>query len=174
MKNEINVILSYGYGGKKWSGGMDLLRHKLAKLDGVDYTSVMEYGAWKALVEQLRSFRDPTVLIGHSYGATAMLGAARHSGVQIPLLVTVDPSQWIGFLIPASWSLLSAGGNVLPGNVFRGHNFYTQGGIIGNQKVPGSTNEYVPNVSHTEIDDYWEVHDKIIALVGQVIREQNV
>lgn len=166
---EANVLFSYGYGGARWSGGLDLLRHRVAKLNNVDFTKVVEYTSMSSVERLLKVFRDPTILVGHSYGVAAMIGAARKSGVKVPLIISIDPSPWISLFIPASWSIRSFGGYSKPSNVKRIHNFHTND-FPGGVQIDGAENELVL-VDHLLVDDADEVHDKSVALIEQAIRE---
>ena len=160
----INIVILRGLGG---IGYMDNLaaRCRALKKQGVDYVQIGGYDTWKTLAGQLRRFSDKSVLIGHSFGVTGVLGAARRAGLDIPLVVTFDPSQYAG----ASWPLIGSGGNVVPMNVRKVINFYQVPWMplaIGGQKLyrddgslTGVTNTRVSNTSHVGISGREDLYD---------------
>lgn len=162
-----NVCLFYGYGGATWSGPLANLGVILSALPNVDWTFIAEYPTWQEVAGRINRFRDPTVIIGHSYGASAALGAAKDSGREVPLVVTIDPSQWVGFFIPASWSIRSIPLSK-PRNVKRAMNFYQASGIIGRQTVSGAENTLIENSSHTGIVKDSRVWNPIIKAIREL------
>lgn len=171
MPKQVNVVLMRGLAGNVYSRGMDALGAKLAKLPGVDYVSVEDYGSFASIEKRIMRYRDPTILIGHSFGANAatIIGEELQYVVNIPLIITFDPSQhW-------SWRLFQSGPSYLFSNTARAVNFYQPGGLIGDQKLfraQGSTTDIVNKLiatSHTEIDDLPTLHEEAIEEVKKVI-----
>lgn len=172
---QINVVLFRGLVGNVYSRGMDTLGAKLAKLPGVDYVTVEDYGSWRSARDRVARWRDPTVLVGHSYGVTAALGVARALGARIPLVIAFDPSQWAWMSI----ALWGTGGNAVAGNVSECVNFYQLSGAIGRQRLArddgglrGIENRPVTNAGHKEIDDLPELHAASIAKVRGLLSPQ--
>lgn len=167
MATRVNVILMRGLAGNIYSRGMDALGSKLAKLKNVDYITVEDYKSWRSIRDRISKFKDPTVIGGHSFGANAAVRIGREldGRVNIPLLVSVDPSPYW------SWSLLSSGSGAVSMNVQQVLNQYQTSGLIGRQKLwrESGSNDRIKNIavesSHTEIDDLPLVHDAIIAAV---------
>lgn len=162
----INVVLLRGLLGNVYSRGMDSLGAKLAKLSGVDYVTVEDYTSWRSVRDRIAKWKDPTVLIGHSYGSNAVtkIAAALSPKVKIPLIVSVDPSQWFSV-----W-LMQFGPSRIGENVALAINYYQQGFPIGNVKLSGSNVRNIPvNTTHIQIDDLPLVHDAAIAEVKKVI-----
>lgn len=169
----VNAILLGGLGGEYYSAGLNPLARDLGKVPGVDYVVVGSYRDWRQQVQMIGRFRDPNVLIGHSYGATAVLGIARAlSGKKrFPLIVTLDPSQWWRW----AWTLWGSGGNNVVGSVEQVLNFYQTGGVIGRQLLyrdDGGANgihNILVESSHTEIDDDPAIHRQIIGAIRNVV-----
>jgi hypothetical protein len=167
MATRVNVILMRGLAGAIYSRGMDALGAKLAKLPNVDYITVEEYGSWRTIRDRIPKFKDPTVIGGHSFGANAAVRVGREldGKVNIPLLVSVDPSQYW------SWKLLSSGPGAVSMNVKHVLNQYQTGGFIGRQTLwrESGSNYQIKNLavedSHTGIDDNEMVHKTIIEAV---------
>lgn len=168
MATKVNVILMRGLMGDIYSRGMDVLGSKLAKLPNVDYVTVEGYTSWRDILARIPKFKDRTVIGGHSFGANAatIIGSKLDGKVNIPLLVSVDPSPYW------SWGLLQSGPSAVTMNVKKVINQYQTSGLIGRQKLwrPLGTQTDIENIavssSHTEIDDLKLVHDKIIAAVS--------
>lgn len=164
----LNVILLRGLAGNIYSTGLDDLARELNKLNNVDYVVVSPYTDWRQWAQRIAKWKDPTVLVGHSYGVAGICGIARTSGVQVPLLVSFDPSQY-------SWMALSlwgSGGNTVPNNVGLAYNFYQDSGLIGRQvllrddmDVSKVHNTLIENTSHGNIEDIDELQVKVIKLI---------
>src|SRR3990167_11281900 len=163
---KFNVILARGLAGAVYSTGLDILALELRKLPQVDYVIVVQYTDWRRVGDRIKNFRDDTVLVGHSFGVTAMLGAARRASSKFfPLAIMFDPSQWWR----QSFSLWGSGGKTVPINVKRVVNFYQGGGMIGRQELARDDgteheilNQLVPDTSHADIDDRRDLHEKAI------------
>ena len=95
-------------------------------------------------------WKDQTILIGHSYGVTAALGAARRSGVFVPVMYSFDPSQWWWM----SWRLQGSGGNAVPSNIKRVVNFYQPHGAIGRQRLYRDDGHMVREVSQESVFNF--------------------
>lgn len=167
MATQVNVVLMRGLAGNIYSRGVDALGSKLAKLKNVDYITVEDYGSWRSIRDRITKFKDPTVIGGHSFGANAatIIGTELDGRVNIPLLVSIDPSPFW------SWSLRQSGPDAVSMNVKSVLNQYQNNGLIGRQKLwrPLGTATGIKNLAvestHTEIDDLPLVHDAIIAAV---------
>lgn len=165
---QVNVVLMRGLAGNVYSRGMDAVGAKLAKLPGVDYVTVEDYGSWRSIRDRLLRWRDPTIIGGHSFGANAatIIATQLRGKRNIPLLIGVDPSPYW------SWSLWQSGPDAIGDNVARTVNFYQLSGLIGRQELRGRGVVNIPlsASSHTTIDDDVErVHNPIIAEVMKVI-----
>lgn len=165
----INVILFRGLAGNVYSTGLDVLAMDLKKIEGVDYVMVVPYTDYKMMAERLAGFKDPTVLIGHSYGVTSAIRMARMlPTTKFPALISFDPSQYV------------FDSNEVPGNITKVLNFYQKGRWpfgIGNQRlyrnnasqqITGITNEYVSGVTHASIEDHKPLHQKSIDKISKI------
>jgi hypothetical protein len=152
-----NVILFRGLWGTIWSAGLDILGESLRKLPNVDYVVVLPYTAQSSAASMLARFKDPTILIGHSFGVGALLNVAKESKVQIPLAVSFDPSQY--------WR----GGHTLPKNIKRCINFWQDAPwwFIGNQKITGAENIHV-DTTHANIEDRRDLHLKVLDEINKL------
>lgn len=156
----INVVLLRGLLGHRYSRGMDSLGAKLAKLPNVDYVTVEDYTQWRRIAQMVSLWADPTVLIGHSFGANAATLIARRIK-SVPLLVAVDPSQHF------SLNLMRFGPAPLSKSVQQCLNFYQASGLIGRVQIGGADNIRIA-ASHVSIDDRTEVHDAVIEAVKEL------
>jgi hypothetical protein len=178
---QINIVAFGGLGGSWFSTGLKTLMMKLKSLGlqgagkPIDYMTFEDYTSWKNWGGTLKNWSDPTVLIGHSFGVAAMMGAARVKGdigSKIPLVLSYDPSQWWGWQ-PSLWG---SGGNGVPMNVGKCVNFYQNGIPIGFQRVANDDgtvkdveNIQVTGVVHGAMDDYPPLHDRSIEEIKKVI-----
>lgn len=168
---EVNVLLLRGLAGNYYSTGLDGLALKLKHVPGVDYVATSGYGSWKVWAAQLSHWRDPTILVGHSFGANAMLRIARdYPNIKFPLLISFDTSGHCSFIVG------QCGPGYVPANVSRVQNFYqTNGWLIRGQplyrKDNTSTNIINTRVeaSHTDIEDNAALHDLAINEVKRII-----
>lgn len=176
---KINVIAFGGLGGSLFSAGLKTILMRLNGVPGIDFKTFEDYKSWQKWGDTLASWKDPTVLLGHSFGVPAMFGAVRRMGKRgpvIPLAIALDPSQYV-FFQPALWS---SGGNAAPGRVDRVINYWQRAPfpMIGNQKVYredgsqwGVTNFEVPGVIHGAIDDVTAVQANVVdAIKGVILR----
>lgn len=162
---KVNVILGRGLLGKVYSQGMDVLGAKVAKIPGVDFVSVEDYTSWRSIRDRIPKYRDPTILVGHSFFANAItIIASQLSHIQFPLLLTVDPSPYW------SWSLFQSGPDIIGQNVARTVNQYQTSGLIGRVTLQGRGVVNVPiSSTHTQIDDSELVHQRAIDEIKKVI-----
>lgn len=163
----VNVVLFRGLIGNVYSRGIDVVGAKIAKLPGVDYVTVEDYTNWRSVRDRILKWKDPTILgPSHSYGANAatIVAEALRGKVKIPLVLSVDPSQWFSV-----W-LMQFGPSRIGENVALAINYYQHGFPIGNVKLSGSNVRNIPvNTTHIQIDDLPLVHDAAIAEVKKVI-----
>lgn len=171
----INVIAFGGLGGNAFSAGLKTILMRL-NMPGVDFRTFEQYTSWPRWGATLKSWRDDTVELGHSYGVAAMFGAARRSGKKIPLAISFDPSQWWW----SSWWLMGSGGNRAPDNITHVINFYQEGLPIGFQRVyrddgseRGIQNILIKNVSHAVIEDLPQLQQQAVDAVKLVIEKLN-
>jgi len=153
---------------------MDRLGARLAKIPGIDFVSVEDYTAWRAIRNRIAEWRDPTIIGGHSFGANACTVIAKQlAGIkEIPLIISVDPSPYWSFF------LMRFGPSRVAYNVGRAVNFYQPHGIIGRQRLergPASMalidNIIVEDTDHLSIDDQVElVHEPAIDAVAKAIK----
>lgn len=170
----VNVVLLRGLLGRRYSRGMDRLSARIARMPGIDYTTVEDYTSWRAVRDRISVWRDPTVIGGHSFGANAstIIAKALKDRVEIPLLLSVDPSPYWSFWL---WQF---GPSRVAANVRRAVNFYQPHGVIGRQQLaaaPGTStvveNTLVEDASHVSIDDNVAlVHDPIVDAIAKVIQ----
>lgn len=163
---KINVVLLRGLIGNVYSRGMDTLGAKLAKLPGVDYVTVEDYTSWRSVRDRIAKWKDPTVIGGHSFGSNAATVIANAlPNVKIPLILSVDPSQYWSF-----W-LFRFGPMAVPPNVAATLNQYqSRDAVIGNVRLSGrNVQNVLVNSSHIDIDDLPLVHDAAIAEVKKII-----
>ena len=173
MATTINVILMRGLLGRHYSRGIDRLGARIAKLPGVDFVSVEDYSAWRSVRDRVAAWRDPTIIGGHSFGANAStkIAKALKGRVEIPLILSVDPSPYWSFFL---WQF---GPSRVSGNVARALNFYQPHGWIGRQQLDlarGSSaaieNIEITSASHASIDDHVTlVHDPTVVAIARVI-----
>lgn len=167
---QVNVVLQRGLLGNAYSKGMDALGAKLAKVPGVDYVSVEDYSNWRSVRDRVARWNDPTILIGHSFGANAATKIATQVSKEIPLIVSFDASPYW------SWWLLQRGWSYIAPNVKHVVNFFQYGLPIGNQQltrnrsgdVTGIEN-IVVDTTHTDIDDMEILHQRAINEVKAII-----
>jgi hypothetical protein len=174
---KINVIAFGGLGGAVFSAGLKTILMRLQRIDGVDYCTYEDYASWRRWAQTLRGWRDPTVLIGHSFGVTAALAVTRSlrdagRGPRLPLMVAFDPSQWW-------WSnpaLIASGGNGVPATLECVINFYQASGPIGRQKLyresgsqAGIDNRLITGAMHGAIEDRRDLQDATVNAVRLVI-----
>lgn len=176
---QINVIAFGGLGGSVFSAGLKTILMRLNGIKEIDFKTYEDYGSWRRWGQTLQSWRDPTVLMGHSFGVAAMFGAARAMGTKgpdIPLAISFDPSQWWGWQM----GLWGSGGNVAPDRVKEVINFYQHGLPIGYQKVfrpngtvRGISNKLIENVAHANIEDLPSTQAETLAAIKRVIATLN-
>lgn len=176
---KINAVLFTGLGHDTWSDGLLDLEEKLLRMrgEGVDYVMLRHYSQYQDIAKRLQRWRDPTVLIGHSFGVRAAMRAAREAGVSIPLVISCDPSQY-------SSSIGSAWYNNAPENVVRVTNYYQPrewylffssiGGV--RVKRDDGTERNIKNYlmereSHTSIDNSELFHEFAIEDVRSVLKQ---
>ena len=162
---QVNVILGRGLLGNVYSRGMDVLGAKVAKIPGVDFVSVEDYTSWRSIRDRIPRYRDPTILVGHSFFANAITIIAKQlAHIKFPLLLPVDPSPYW------SWSLWQAGPSVIGTNVARTVNQYQSSGLIGRVRLSGHNviNEPISS-THTQIGDSELVHKVAIDEIKKVI-----
>lgn len=176
---KINVIAFGGLGGNLFSAGLKTILMRLTGEPGIDFKTFEQYTSWKQWGATLQSWRDPTIVMGHSFGVTAMFGAVRtmgSEGPQIPLAISFDPSQWWGWQA----SLWGSGGNVAPDRIAKVINFYQDSGLIGRQRIArangsvfGIQNRQVIGVIHGTIEDHRLSQDYAIDAIKSVIASLN-
>lgn len=174
---KINVLAFGGLGGAVFSAGLKTILMRLQRIEGIDYCSYEDYASWRRWAQTLRGWRDPTVLIGHSFGVTAALALARSlrdagRGPRLPLLISFDPSQWW-------WSnpaLMTSGGNGVPDSIEGVVNFYQAARPIGRQKLyrengsqAGIDNRLIAGTMHSRIEDRRDLQDATVNAVRLVI-----
>lgn len=174
--NKINVIAFGGLGGNLFSAGLKTILMRLDGVPGIDFKTYEDYTSWRKWSATLRSWRDPTVLIGHSFGVTAFLAAARGSGKAFPLAISFDPSQWWW----SNLSLMGSGGNSVPANIAKVINFYQGNGLIGRQsleRVSGLTtgieNKLITGTMHEAIEDIPDLQQRAVAEIKSLIARLN-
>ena len=175
--SKINVLAFGGLGGAVFSAGLKTILMRLQRIEGVDYCTYEDYASWRRWAQTLRGWRDPTVLIGHSFGVTSALAVARSlrdagRGPHLPLLVSFDPSQW-WWCNPA---LMASGGNGVPDTIKGVVNFYQASGPIGRQKLyresgsqAGIDNRLIAGTMHGTIEDRRDLQDATVIAVRLVI-----
>jgi hypothetical protein len=171
----INVIAFGGLGGSVFSAGLQTLLMRLNAVEGIDFKTFQDYTSWRRWGDTLKTWKDPTVFIGHSFGVAAMFGCIRalgSKGPSVPLCISFDPSQWTGFSIP----LWGSGGNVVPDRPQRVINFYQSSGLIGRQKLyradgslRGIENFNIQGTMHSAIEDNPELHRVSVEEIKKVI-----
>lgn len=163
MTKRLNVLAFGGLGGRTYSAGLKTILMRLEEFRGkgkpIDYMTFEDYASWGNWAEAIASWKDDTVLIGHSYGVAGMFGVARKLGVygpRIPLAIALDASQYAW----ASVALWGSGGNVAPTRCERVTNYYQTSGWIGRQLLyrddggqAGIVNLKQAHTTHTSIDD---------------------
>lgn len=172
----INVIAFGGLGGSLFSAGLQTLLMRLNGIKEIDFKTFQDYKTWRKWGQTIKTWKDPTVFIGHSYGVAAMFGCIRSfpsGGPDIPLCISFDPSQWTAFSIP----LWGSGGNEVPYRPLKVINFYQSSGLIGRQTLTrsdgsqrGITNFHVQGTSHGSIEDNQNLHTLVVDDIMKVIR----
>jgi hypothetical protein len=174
---KINVIAFGGLGGAVFSAGLKTILMRLQRIEGIDYCTYQDYASWRRWAQTLRGWRDPTVMIGHSFGVTAALAVARSlrdagGGPRLPLLVAFDPSQW-WWCNPV---LMASGGNGVPDTIESVVNFYQASGPIGRQKLyrqsgsqAGIDNRPIAGTMHGRIEDRRDLQDATVNAVRLVV-----
>ena len=174
----INVIAFGGLGGKLFSAGLKTILMRLNGIPGIDFKTFEDYKSWARWGNTLASWKDDTVLLGHSFGVPAMFGAVRRLGTRgpnIPLAISLDPSQYV-WMTPALWG---TGGNSAPARVGKVLNFWQQAPLfaIGNQRVfredggqSGVTNFEIKNIIHGAVDDSPEVQALSVDAIKGVLK----
>lgn len=173
--NKVNVILFRGYMGEIYSRGMDTLGDRLKKVEGVDYVHVGPYTAVDITTNYIKAYKDPTILVGHSFGASAAVKVAWELDKDIPAMFLFDPSQY-DWMRPEFYGVQT---RTIPMNVKSCTNFYQTSWLpfaIGDQRVQresGSTykikNLKVEPNMHISIDDDQSLHDEVIRQVEAII-----
>ncbi len=178
---KINVIAFGGLGGNLFSAGLKTILMRLQGVPGIDFRTYAPWGTWKRWGATLQSWRDPTVMLAHSFGVSAAFGAIRATGGRgpnIPLVISFDPSQYWG-LQPGLWG---SGGNSAPERAARVVNFWQQAPLfaIGNQRVvrdDGShrniENVLIGNVIHGAIEDQPLLQQRAVNAIKDVITTLN-
>lgn len=178
MAKQINVLAFGGLGGSVYSAGLRVCLMKLQDYRGkdkpIDYMTFEDYKTWRSWADNIKSWRDDTAAVVHSYGAAAVFGMVRAlgaTGPKIPLVIVLDASQYTWM----SFALWGSGGNVVPERVERVINFYTTSGLIGGQKLyradgsmRGITNLAKPGISHAAIDDDPKVQFEVVEAIKQL------
>lgn len=165
----LNVVMLRGVAGNVFSTGLDALSLKLQSLPNVDYVVVSPYTDWAGWLKHSESWKDPTVWIGHSFGANAITKIANKTSKKIPLLVTVDTSPWFSF------QLLQAGPYAIPDNVAKVVNFKQNKSLFirgQDLKRTDGSSRNIENILvdsiHANVDDEVSVHDKIIKEINKL------
>lgn len=175
---QINVIAFGGLGGNLFSAGLKTILMRLNGIKEIDFKTYDNFGSWKPWGSTLKTWRDPTVMIGHSFGVTAAFGAIRlmgDAGPKVPLVIALDASQW-WWMQP---SLIGSGGNVVPPRVERCIHLYTRGGIIGNQRLvrPDGTDTRIENTlepgAHSALEDREAVQKRCVDQIKSVASNLN-
>lgn len=169
---QINVVFYRGLAGEKYSTGLDVLALKAKKIPGVDYVAVTGYASRHVWARAIGSFKDPTAIVAHSFGANAAFEMAReYPNLKLPLIISFDPSRY--------WSMgtFFGGREIVPNNVKSVRNYYqrqdwpikgvpcyrTDGGMTGIINL-------LTYDEHVDIEDHPEYHgavlDDLRALVG--------
>lgn len=169
----INVIAFGGLGGSFYSTGLKTVLMRLEGIDRVDFKAFESYTSWRQWAKTLSSWRDPSVLIGHSFGVTAALAVARSlPETKFPLLLSFDPSQWWW----TNSSLMTSGGNGVPANVLKTINFYQRSGFIGRQTLSrtdgsqtGIENVYVEGPHH-RVEDLPAAQARAVTEIKALLR----
>jgi hypothetical protein len=166
--NRINVLAFGGLGGNAFSAGLKTIILRLKGVPGVDFASYEDYTSWRRWGSTLISWRDPTVLIGHSFGVTAAFAAVRtlgDRGPQFPLMIAFDPSQWWW----SNLSLMFSGGNTVPDRIASAVNNYQSSGLIGRQTLSrtdgsarGISNRLITGTIHSSIEDRADLQDDAV------------
>jgi len=97
MSNTVNVVLMRGLLGDYYSRGMDRLGARLAKLPGVDYVSVEDYGSWRSIRDRIATSLGLQQL---DLFLTRILNTLFHQSNMLPkgklhLLLNYDPQRII-------------------------------------------------------------------------------
>jgi hypothetical protein len=174
MAKQVNVVLFRGLAGERYSSGLDALALPLKKLPGVDYVVVAGYESVHVWEPQIAVWKDPTIVISHSFGSNAALQMARNleGRVKFPLFINFDASQY--------WSLKTffTRKEIVPKNVGYLHHFYQRHSLIRgvlHYRADGTerdiVNELIPT-THVEIEDLPALHAKSLAMVKTVITTQ--
>lgn len=178
---KINVIAFGGLGGNLFSAGLKTILMRLNGAPGVDFRTCEDWKSWKRWGDTLQSWRDPTVMLCHSFGVPAAFGAIRRMGARgprIPLVIAFDPSQYWS-VQPGLWG---SGGNAAPARVERVINFWQQAPLfaIGNQRVfrdDGSlkniANILIENVIHGAIEDQPLLQQRAVNEIKDIIANLN-
>lgn len=146
-----NVVIVRGLFGNLFSRFKGL-EENLKDIPKVDHIETFSWSQPNYLTARLGNFKDPTIVVAHSFGVGAFLNAAKAlPKVEFPLFISVDPSQY--------W-----GQHILPANVKRCINFWQDAPLwfIGNQQISGAENILI-DTSHVSIDDHPDVHKRIIS-----------
>lgn len=171
---KINVIAFGGLSGSFYSTGLKTILMRLEGVPGIDFRTFEDYASWKRWGSTLTSWRDDTVMLGHSYGVAAMFGAVRtmgDKGPKIPLAISFDPSQWV-FMSIGLWG---SGGNTAPHRVTKVINWWQAGLPIGYQRIyrpdggqAGIVNEQVQGPHHA-VEDLPQLQARAVEEIKRVI-----
>lgn len=179
---QVNVFLATGLGDELFSDGIPDLEERLFKYrgKGIDYISTRHYSQYADVRDRLRRYRDPSVLIGHSFGWRALMLAAREAGVTVPLAICCDASQ------KGYFTLGGAAMNRPPANVLSVDNYYQPkewylfftsiGGVKLNRddgSERGITQYLMPKESHVSIDNAKLFQDGAIMAIESLIERIN-
>jgi hypothetical protein len=150
-----------------FSLGMDSLTEEL-KQRGVDAT-VHGYGDWQTLADQAAANykagkEAPIILIGHSYGADAVMVMAAYlgrKGVPVAMVVPFDGSK--------SFAASDNVGRVL--NLTQRDYAYMRGGPGFHGKLDNVDVSSDSSINHINIDKSPRLHARVVAEVLAVIRK---
>jgi hypothetical protein len=168
---QINVLLIRGVKGEKYSTGLDVLALKAKKIPGVDYVAVIGWASRGVWSKAIRSFKDPTAIVGHSYGANAAFEMARGMpDVNLPLIASFDPSRYWSF------GTFFGGREVVPSNVASVRNYYQRQdwpikgvpAVRDDGGMNGITNLLTQD-EHVDIEDHPDYHSVVLDDIRSII-----
>lgn len=166
-----------GLGGKITSSGQDLFAMDAGKLESIDYVTVESFWYWKSMAERYITGRakDPPIITGNSFGATAALGFARRIRRLVPLAILFDASEYWRL----HYTLWGTGGNYVPNNIEKCIHFtkaFAPGvGGINLTRDDGSLRgiENIPiNTLHSRADDHRPSIERAIKEIRLVTGEK--
>ena len=125
-----NVLILRGFGGILLAKGMDNLANKIRKLNNIDNCYIDEYFNWLYWSETVKNSKEQFVLIGHSFGANAILKLIRLLHYKnFEKCFLFDCSPYTSFLIN------QIGSGTVPENIKEVFNFYQHDDLL----VQGAT-----------------------------------